>query len=116
MDWLPPKIERTNGVIIITFAEGRIRDMENMLSRELDGLTDDLHATHVLLDFCDVKQVTSVELGTLIGLHKKMEAADCRLTLFNLNSRVYEAFVTNCLDKFFAICREEANPPSAWID
>jgi anti-anti-sigma factor len=101
-----PKVEQRGCVKIITFTAGQKRDVENVLATELHGLTDDLGECHLLLDFTNVEFITSVELGTLIGLHKKMKATGGRLTLFNMNLLVYEVFTVTRLDNLLGICRE----------
>ena len=79
--------------------------MENVLSTELEGLTDGLGECHMLLDFTNVEYITSVELGTLVNLHKKMKASGGRLTLFNLNLDVFEVFTVTRLETLLQICR-----------
>ena len=101
----PPKMEQIGGVKIITFTTGQVRDVENVIATELDGLTDALGECHVLLDFTNVEFITSVELGTLINLHKKMKASGGRLTLFNLSPQVFEVFTVLRLDTVMRICR-----------
>jgi anti-sigma B factor antagonist len=103
---LPPKVEQRGGVKIITFTAGQVRDVENVIATELEGLTDDLGECHLLLDFTNVEFITSVELGTLIGLHKRMKATGGRLTLFNLNLQVFEVFTVTRLENLIGICRE----------
>src|SRR5690349_13157449 len=107
---LPPKVEERGGVKIITFTAGQRRDVENVLATELQGLTDDLGECHLLLDFTNVEFVTSVELGTLIGLHNKMKTSGGRLTLFNLNLQVFEVFTVTRLENLIGICREDKCP------
>jgi carbon storage regulator CsrA len=101
---LLPKTEHTATVKIITFTAGQVR-LENVIASELEGLTDDLGECHLLLDFTNVEYVTSVELGTLISLHKKMKASGGRLTLFNLNLQVFEVFLATHLEALIGICR-----------
>ncbi len=103
----PPKVEQRGGVKIITFTVGQKRDVENVIATELEGLTDQLGECHLLLDFTNVEFITSVELGTLVGLHKKMKATGRRLTLFNLNLQVFEVFKVTRLENLIGICREE---------
>src|ERR1700733_15143433 len=95
---LQPKTERTGNVKIITFTAGQARDVGNVIATELEGLTDDLGECHLLLDFTNVEYLTNDELGTLIGIHKKMKASDGRLTLFNLSLLVFEVFAITHLD------------------
>jgi carbon storage regulator len=101
---LLPKTEHTGMVKIITFTAGQVR-LENVIATELEGLTDDLGECHLLLDFTNVEYVTSVELGTLVSLHKKMKASGGRLTLFNLNLQVFEVFLATHLEALIGICR-----------
>jgi anti-anti-sigma factor len=103
---LPPKMEQGGNVRVITFTDGDVRDVENMIARELDGLTDGLGETHLLLDFTNVERLSSAELGTLIRLHTRMKASGGRLTLFNLNARIYEIFTVTHLQTLLGICRE----------
>jgi anti-anti-sigma factor len=93
-------------VKIITFTACQRRALDNVIARELEGLTDDLRECHLLLDFTNVEYVTSVELETLITLHRRLQASGGRLTLFNLNLRVFEAFMVTHLDRLIGICRE----------
>jgi anti-anti-sigma factor len=100
-----PKVEQSGGVKIITFTGGQVRDVENVLAAELEGLDVGLGECHLLLDFTNVEYITSDELGTLIGLHKKMKASGGRLTLFNLNLQVFEVFTVCRLERLLGICR-----------
>src|SRR5579871_6825487 len=106
---VPPKVENSGNVRILTFAGGR-RDVVNMLARELIGCTEGLAGCHLLLDFTNVDALGSEELGTLIGLHKKLAACGGRLTLFNLAAQVYEVLVVTRLHTLLGICREEPIP------
>ena len=102
---LPPKVEQHGGVKIITFTAGQSRDVGNVISEELDGLTDNMGECHLLLDFTNVEYITSVELGTLISLQKKLKGSGGRLTLFNLDFRVFEVFTVTHLQTLLSICR-----------
>src|ERR1700751_5680543 len=97
MDWSnsshrPAKVEKSGNVKIITFTGDGVRDVENVLAKDLQGHMEDLTECHLLLDFTNVEYLSSVELGTLIALHKRVKASGGRLTLFNLNAQVYEVF------------------------
>jgi anti-sigma B factor antagonist len=111
VDHLPSKVEQSGNVRVITFTACAVRDVENMLAKELEGHTDGLKEGHLLLDFTNVKYLSSVELGTLIGLHKRMKASGGRLTLFNLSAELYEVFTVTRLQTLLGICRKlEASP------
>ena len=100
-----PKVQRSGNVTIVTFTGGRARGVENVLAEELEGLTDGLGECHLLLDFTNVEYITSAELGTLVGLHKRVKAGGGRLTLFNLIPRVFEVFTVTRLETLLEICR-----------
>jgi anti-anti-sigma factor len=109
---LSPKVERSGGTIIITFAADAIRNVENVIARELEGLTAGTSERHLLLDFSHVDYLNSVELGTLITMHKQARAAGGRLTLFNLSAQLFKLFSVTRLDTLLEICREDAVAPS----
>jgi anti-sigma B factor antagonist len=105
-----PKIERTANVTVITFTADAIRDVENVIARELEGHLDGTVKRQLLLDFTNVKYLNSLELGTLITLHKRVHDAGGQLTLFNLDAQLRELFSITRLDTFLAICREDEHP------
>jgi len=103
-----PKIEQAGNVRILTFAADRIRDdIETMIADDLKGRSGDLSETHVLLDFTNVEFISSLELATLINLHRRVKTAGGRLSLFNLSPSVFEVFAVTRLEQLFSICRED---------
>ena len=106
------KVERRGNVTIITFTNGRARNVENVIAAELAGHTDGLGAGHLLLDFTHLERLSSLELGTLITLHRSRKASGGRLTLVNLNAEVSEIFAITHLDTILEIDREKPTPPS----
>jgi anti-anti-sigma factor len=108
---LPPKVEQRGNVRVLTFTADADCDVENRIARELEGRTGDLGEGHLLLDFTNVEHLSSVELGTLVTLHKRMKASGGRLTLFNLNAQVYEIVTMARLQTLLGICREGTTTP-----
>lgn len=102
-----PKVERTGNVTVITFTADAIRDVENVIARELEGHTDNGAECHLLLDFTNVKYLNSAELGTLVTLHTQIRDAGGQLTLFNLGAQLRTIFSITRLDTLLAICRED---------
>ena len=102
-------IEEVNGVTIARFTDKKILDESNIqiIGNQLFSLVDDDHLQKIVLDFTNVEYLSSVELGTLITLHKRVKASGGRLTLFNLNAQVYEVFTVTHLQTVLGICREE---------
>ncbi len=105
-----PKVEMGKDVTIITFSADAVRDVEDVLARELSGLTTGLAGRHLLLDFTNVDYLNSIELGTLITLHKKVEAVGGRLTLFNLSAMVLSLFAITRLDTYLTVCKKSDEP------
>ena len=103
-----PKVERHGDITVITFTAGTMHDVENQIANELQGNTEGAGDSHLLLDFTNVKRLSSCELGTLITLHKKLIRSGGRLTLFNLSARLFELFSLTRLDTLLGICRESA--------
>jgi anti-anti-sigma factor len=103
----PFKVEQSHRLRIITFAASKFRDVEDMLGKALAGQTDGIEGYHLLLDFTNVESISSVELGTLLLLHKRMQASEGRLTLFNLSPQIYEVFTVTRLHTIFGICTGE---------
>jgi anti-anti-sigma factor len=101
-----PKVEKAGNVTVITFTAGAIRDVENVIARELEGRTDGAGERHLLLDFTNVKYINSAELGTLVTLHTRTRDAGGYLTLFNLDAQLHKLFSITRLDTLLAICRE----------
>jgi anti-sigma B factor antagonist len=109
-----PKVERSGNITVITFSSGAIRDVENILACELEGNTGGSGDRHILLDFTHVVRLNSLELGTLVSLHKEIARSGGRLTLFNINAEVFQLFSLTRLDTFLGIAREskaEATTP-----
>lgn len=106
--FIPPKMERSGNLSILTFTVHPIRDVESVIARELEGLATEEAGQHLLLDFVHVDYLNSTELGTLIALHKRVEAAGGRLTLFNMSEQLFKVFTVTHLDTYLEICRPAA--------
>lgn len=107
---LGPKVEHSGDVTVITFS-GRRKDMDNRLAGELEEPTADPGAGHLLLDFKNIQSLGSMELGTLVTLHKRLRDTGGRLTLFNVSPMVTEVFTVTRLDTLLRICT--TGPPTA---
>src|SRR4051812_6140531 len=70
---VPPKVERCGNITVIPFTRDAIRDVENVIARELEVLPVETGVQHLLLDFANVTRLSSVELGTLVSLHNQVE-------------------------------------------
>jgi len=105
-----PKVERSGNLTILTFTSDAFRDVENVVARELSGLKPEVEDYHLLLNFANVRTLNSLEIGTLISLHKQVRSIGGRLTLFNLDSQLLEIFTMCHLETVLTICREDSGP------
>ncbi len=69
-----PRVERIGNVTVVTFTCDAIRDVEDVIARELGSLAEGGEGHHLLLNFANVKYLNSMELGTLISLHKRVKS------------------------------------------
>jgi anti-sigma B factor antagonist len=102
---VPLSVQWAGNVTIVTFTADAVRDVENVIARELVGFTA-VAGGHLLLDFGNVRYLNSVELGTLVSLHRSVQAAGGQLTLFNLDTRLHKLFSLTRLDTLLAVCQE----------
>lgn len=98
-----PFIAQTGNNAILVFTHLEARDEANILARELAYLTFDRAGLHLTLDFNNVTYVNSVELGTLIKLHKEMQSKGGKLALLNVSPEVFEVFAITKLSTLLSI-------------
>lgn len=75
------------------------------VSQLLKCVGDDHHlqGCDLSLDFAQVEYLVSLDLGALVGLHRKMNDLGGRLTLFNVNDHLREVLTITHLDRLFEI-------------
>jgi len=59
--------------------------------------------TNFVVDFSDMKYMNSVGLSFLIGLMKKLKAADGKLVLANVNNAIAKLLMITKVDSLFTI-------------
>ena len=107
MEQEQPKILIESGmdVTIVTFAEERIVDEEQI--RELRESFEPIIAKNqdkeLILNFVNVKFMTSALLGLLVRVHKKVCELGGRLRLSNLDPNLRKVFEITQLTKIFEI-------------
>jgi anti-anti-sigma factor len=65
----------------------------------------------LLLDFGNVRYVSSAALGALVCLHKGLLAAGRRLTIYDLGPEVYEVFAATGLDRLLCLRPADVRRP-----
>jgi anti-anti-sigma factor len=73
------------------------------LTDELFDVAADAGRYNVCLDFWEVEFLSSVVLGKLLVLDRKLRGAGGRLTMLNLNPKVFEVFHVSRCDDFLDV-------------
>ncbi len=96
-------------VMVVRFGEHRILDelTVNKLSEELYQVAERPDCRKLLLNFASVEHLTTLMLGKLMMLRRKMEAKGGRFALCDLEPRVREVVATTNLDKIVTIYESE---------
>jgi anti-anti-sigma factor len=79
---------------------GRIRN-------SLTCLVEDDGDSRIIVDLGNVEYVSSLFLGLVVKLHKRLAATGRRLEIRNLRPSVYEVFTVSNLDRLLNLCPEE---------
>jgi anti-sigma B factor antagonist len=91
------------GVMLVTFTDSSILDAATIeqLGRDLFHLTDDQNRQKLVLDFSNVKFLSSQALGILLSLHKKAAGIKGEVVLCGLKPELKKIFAITNLDKIF---------------
>jgi anti-sigma B factor antagonist len=105
-------VEYVDSVVVATFTSERILEDVDIqaLEKTLLPLVDQNHKPLIVLDFSNVKFLTSAVLGLLIRILKKVNEAGGGLRFCGINAKILEIFNITRLDKVFEILptREKA--------
>ncbi len=91
--------------VLVRFSQSRLADgkIAEDTFDEFVSLIDKFPRKTFLVDFSNVKFISSAALGMLIRVNKLIRAGDGSLTLINVNSMLCKVFELSCLDKTLAI-------------
>ncbi len=103
-------LENYAGVTVVTFTESSILDSAviEQLGRDLYQLTDDQQKPKLVLNFSNVKLLSSHALGVLLTVHKKAKATKGAIALCGLRSDLMKVFTITSLDKVFKFYKDDA--------
>ena len=98
-------VEYGMDVTIVTFTEERIVDEEQIreLHESFNAVIKKNEDKKMILNFVNVKFMTSAFLGLLVRIHKKLCEQGGRLRLSNLDSNLRKVFEITQLTKVFEI-------------
>ena len=99
------KVEYGIDVTIVTFNDERIVDEEQIreLQESFKAVIEKNDGKKLILNFANVRFMTSAFLGLLVRIHKKLCEQGGRLRLSNLDSNLRKVFEITQLTKVFEI-------------
>lgn len=98
-------VEYAEDATVVTFVDEKIlEEMDIQALREsIMSVIEEGGRINLVLDFCNVRFLSSAVLGLLMRISKKVYEQDGRLRLCNISSRLYEIFKITRLNKIFDI-------------
>lgn len=103
-------VRKEDGIGVVTFARSHILDQSNVtqLGKELDDLVDVHRLRKIVLSFKGVTFMSSVVMGKLAALLRKVQAVGGEIRLCCIEDDVYEIFDLLRYDQIFTIFKTEA--------
>lgn len=97
--------QRHDGTGVVSFCDDRIMDPERIevLGKELLSLGGDPERPQLILDFSQVRFLSSAAINKLIVMEKRMRARGGKLRLCRMKPAVRDLFGFTHLDSLFAI-------------
>ncbi len=104
------KIEYGTEVTIATFAdESILEDVQiKRLEQALLPAVKENEEKRLVLNFENVRFMSSAFLGLLVKIHKRVVGTGGHLQLYNLDPKIYRVFEITQLTRIFDIVRNEA--------
>jgi len=101
-------VEYTEKATIVTFVDEKILEEKDIaeLGQSIQGVIEQGQRINLILDFSNVRFLSSAVLGLLIRISKKVYESDGQLKLCNINPRIYEIFKITRLTKVFDIYKD----------
>jgi len=101
-------VEYTENAIIVTFTDEKILEEKDIqaLQESIMSVIEQAERVNLILDFCNVRFLSSAVLGLLIRISKKVYERAGQLRLCNINPKIYEIFKITRLTKIFDIYQD----------
>jgi len=111
MTAIKPKIsvEYTGNATIVTFTDQKIleeKDIQALQESIMSVIESAGSGLNLILDFCNVRFLSSAVLGLLIRISKRVYQREGQLRLCNINPKIYEIFKITRLTKIFDIYKD----------
>ena len=98
-------VQHSVDVTLVTFNDIEILEDGHIkaLEESLLSVVKDAKRQNMLLDFCNVRYMSSAFLGLLVKIHKRICERGGKLELCNINPQIYKVFEITQLNKVFDI-------------
>ncbi|MHC4238754.1 MAG: STAS domain-containing protein [Planctomycetota bacterium] len=110
MTSMKPKVnvEYLGSATVITLADEKILEAEDIrsLQESITGVIEQAEGSNLILDFRNVRFLSSAVLGLLIRISKRIYESGGQLRLCNINPKIHEIFKITRLTKIFDIYRD----------
>jgi len=101
-------VEYAKNATIISFTDEKILEEQDIkaLQESIMSVIDQTKRINLILDFGNVRFLSSAVLGLLIRISKRIYEHDGHLKLCNINPKIYEIFKITRLTKTFDIYKD----------
>jgi len=110
-------VEYAENATIVTFTDEKILEEKDVQALQesimsvieqapLSSVEDRKGGINLILDFCNVRFLSSTVLGLLIRISKKVYERDGQLKLCSINPKIYKIFKITRLTKIFDIYQD----------
>lgn len=98
-------VEYAGNATIMSFTDEKILEEKdiNALQESITSVIEQAERINLILDFGNVRFLSSAVLGLLIRISKRIYERDGQLRLCNINPKIYEIFKITRLTKTFDI-------------
>jgi stage II sporulation protein AA (anti-sigma F factor antagonist) len=103
------RIERRGPVTIVRFTGRALLDEDAIraIGDELIRLIDKFGNKHLVLDFGEVRNLSSYMLATLVKVHRRVQEVGGKLVLCDIDPELTKVFKLTNLDRLFALVASE---------
>lgn len=101
-------VEYSENATIVTFTDEKILEEMDIqaLQESIMSVVDQTERINLILDFGNVRFLSSAVLGLLIRISKRIYEHDGQLRLCNINPKIFEIFKITRLNKIFDIYKD----------
>jgi anti-sigma B factor antagonist len=106
-----------DGILTVVFDDARILDEVKLeeVGKELLEMLNKTTEERVILDFRNVKFMSSSMLGKLVQVHKKCGEFKVKMKLCSIDPEIRQVFKITKLDKLFDIQADEATARQSFM-